>query len=113
VDDADRPSLTAGAAVFVYPSFYEGFGFPVAQAMACGVPVITSAVSSLPEILGEGGVLVDPASTADLSAALSRLLTSASERSRLGSLGRARAERCYRWERCARQTWSFFERACS
>lgn len=113
VDDADLPSLTAGATVFAYPSLYEGFGFPVAQAMACGVPVVTSNVSSLPEVLGEGGVLVDPRSEAEIASALSRLLTSPAGRTRLGTAGRARAAQCFRWERCARQTWSFFERACA
>lgn len=112
VPDSELPSLTAGATVFAYPSLYEGFGFPVAQAMACGVPVLTSNVSSLPEVLGEGGVLADPRSESEIAGALSRLLTSPSERTRLGAAGRDRAARCFRWDRCARQTWSFFERAC-
>jgi Glycosyltransferase len=60
VPEQDLPGITAGATVFVYPSLYEGFGFPVAQAMASGVPVITSNVSSLPEVAGEGAILIDP-----------------------------------------------------
>jgi len=62
VPEADLPALTAGAVMFAYPSLYEGFGFPVAQAMAAGVPVLTSNVSALPEVAGEGALLVDPSS---------------------------------------------------
>ena len=60
IPEPDLAPLTAAAEVFVYPSLYEGFGFPVAQAMAAGVPVITSNVSSLPEIAGNASLLVDP-----------------------------------------------------
>ena len=61
VPEDELPGLTAGATAFVYPSLYEGFGIPVAQAMAAGVPVITSNTSWLPEIAGDGALLVDPA----------------------------------------------------
>ncbi|MBM3738800.1 MAG: glycosyltransferase family 4 protein [Acidobacteria bacterium] len=112
VPGADLPALTAGATLFAYPSLYEGFGFPVAQAMACGVPVLTSAVSSLPEVAGDAAAFVDPKSSTEIAGALGRLLTSPSERARLAQAGRERARRDYRWDRCARQTWAFFERAC-
>jgi glycosyltransferase involved in cell wall biosynthesis len=102
------PSLTGGATVFAYPSLYEGFGFPVAQAMAAGVPVVTSNLSSLPEIAGEAAVFVDPLSTIELRDALDRLLLSESLRGRLVSLGSEQAAR-YRWDRAARETWQFFE----
>ncbi|MGH9659858.1 MAG: glycosyltransferase family 4 protein [Bryobacteraceae bacterium] len=108
VPERDLPGLVAGAAVFVYPSLYEGFGLPIAQAMAARVPVIASNVSSMPEVAGAGGLLVDPRSAADLSLALARLLISPSLRSSLGSEGRARAER-YRWSECARASWRFFQ----
>ena len=62
VPEDELPGLMAGASAFVYPSLYEGFGFPVAQAMAAGVPVITSNTSCLPEVAGEGALLVDPRS---------------------------------------------------
>lgn len=103
------PALTAGASALIYPSFYEGFGFPVVQAMAAGVPVITSDVSSLPEVAGDAAVLVDPESTAEIRDALERLLTSPSLRERLGGRGRVRARK-FRWDTTARQSLAFFHR---
>ena len=76
VPEPDLAPLTAAAEAFVYPSLYEGFGFPVAQAMAAGVAVITSNVSSLPEVAGNAALLVDPRSQSELRAALVRLLGS-------------------------------------
>jgi glycosyltransferase involved in cell wall biosynthesis len=109
VSEEELPGLTAGAAVFVYPSLYEGFGIPVAQAMAAGVPVITSNTSCLPEIAGEGALLVDPRSPAEIRAALEKLLTSTELRHKLGESGRARAQQ-YRWENSARKSLDFFRR---
>lgn len=108
VPEALLPGLTAGAALFAYPSLYEGFGFPVAQAMAAGVPVVTSNLSSLPEVAAGSALLVDPKSPAELSAAISRILTSPSLAAELSSKGRKLA-RFFNWERCARETWDFFE----
>jgi glycosyltransferase involved in cell wall biosynthesis len=102
------PGLIAGAAVFAYPSLYEGFGFPVAQAMAAGAPVITSNVSSLPEVAGGAALLVDPQSTEELRSALDRVLSSPELRSELSAKGREQAAR-FRWDRCAREHWQFFE----
>jgi glycosyltransferase involved in cell wall biosynthesis len=102
------PGLTAGAAVFAYPSLYEGFGFPIAQAMAAGVPVITSNVSSLPEVAAGAALLVDPLSTTELRDALQRVLTSASLSQQLAAQGTERA-RHFNWTRCATETWNFFE----
>jgi len=109
VPESELPGLTAGAAAFVYPSLYEGFGFPVAQAMAAGVPVVTSNVSSLPEIAGEAALLIDPRSPSELAAALTRLLDSESLRADLGKRGRAKAQN-YRWEKCAAESLEFFRR---
>jgi alpha-1,3-rhamnosyl/mannosyltransferase len=108
VPEADLPGLTAGAAVLFYPSLYEGFGLPVAQAMACGVPVVTSNVSALPEVAGEGALYADPRSLAELRGALERLLLSPALGRKLAQAGRQRAER-YRWEEAARQSLEFFE----
>jgi glycosyltransferase involved in cell wall biosynthesis len=107
VPEADLAPLTAAATVFAYPSLYEGFGFPVAQAMAAGVPVVASNVSSLPEIVGDAALTVDPRSPAELRDALSRLLLSRDLRRDFAELGRERANR-YRWSTCAAQSLEFF-----
>jgi alpha-1,3-rhamnosyl/mannosyltransferase len=109
VPEPDLPGLFAGAALFAYVSLYEGFGFPVAQAMAAGVPVLTSAVSALPEIAGGAAELVDPRSEQAVRDALGRLLTSDSRRRELAQAGRRRAAD-FRWERCAQRSLAFFER---
>lgn len=81
VDDQDLPALYSGADLFALPSLYEGFGLPVAEAMACGVPVITSTVSSLPEVAGDAALLVDPTDIGALADALQRLAFDLSLRS--------------------------------
>lgn len=110
VPEPDLPALTAGATVFAYPSLYEGFGFPVAQALACGVPVVTSNLSSLPEVTGEAGLLVDPRSVAEIRSALERLLESPSLREEMAGKARKRASQ-FRWETCAEQSLAFFRKA--
>ena len=109
VSETDLPGLTAGATAFVYPSLYEGFGFPVAQAMAAGVPVITSNLSSLPEVTGGAAMLVDPHSAIELRDALERLLTSPSSRAQMAIAGRVEAQR-FRWDACARLSTEFFNK---
>ena len=74
VPEKHKPALYRGATVFVWPSFYEGFGLPVLEAMACGVPVITSVTSSLPEVIGDTGVLIDPFNVNDIVSALHQLI---------------------------------------
>ena len=108
VAEGDLPGLFAGATAFVYPSLYEGFGFPVAQAMAAGTPVITSCVSALPEIAGGAALLIDPRSEAALRDAMEEMLTSPSRRERSIELGRANARR-FSWQECARKSLRFFE----
>jgi alpha-1,3-rhamnosyl/mannosyltransferase len=107
VPEADLPALTSGATVFAYLPLYEGFGFPVAQAMAAGVPVLTSNLSSLPEITGDAALLVDPRSLHEAGAALERLLLSPSLRAEGGKKGARRAGR-YRWKGCALDSLRFF-----
>jgi alpha-1,3-rhamnosyl/mannosyltransferase len=107
VREAALPELIAGAAAFVYPSLYEGFGFPVVQAMAAGAPVITSNNSCLPEVTGGAAVLVDAKSPAEISDALRRLMESDSLRRELAAKGRDRA-REFSWEKCAEKSLAFF-----
>lgn len=109
VPEAEMPGLTAGATAFVYPSLYEGFGFPVAQAMAAGVPVVTSHTSCLPEVAGEAALYADPRSPAEIAAQLDRVLESETLRQRMSAAGREKA-RAYRWEACARHSLEFFQR---
>ncbi len=111
VPEDELPGLTAGATAFVYPSLYEGFGFPVAQAMAAGVPVITSNTSCLPEVAGGGALLVDPRSPSEIQAAMEKLLTSPELRRQLSTEGLDRARREFRWNVCARKSLEFFHRA--
>ena len=100
VSDDELAALYGGCTAFCYPSLYEGFGLPVLEAMRAGAPVITSNVSSLPEITGDAALLVDPLSAEAIGAALSALLTDPGRRARLGEAGRARAEQ-FSWERTA------------
>jgi glycosyltransferase involved in cell wall biosynthesis len=109
VPETELPGLFAGATVFVYPSFYEGFGLPVAQALAARVPIITSKTSSLTEVARDGALLVDPKDPDAIAAAITRLLESEADRTKLAGYGRASAER-FRWEKCAEQTLAFFRR---
>ncbi len=108
VPESRLPGLTAGASAFVFPSLYEGFGFPPVQAMAAAVPTIVSNVSSLPEVAGDAALQVDPKSPGELASALSRVLTSPGLREDLGRKGRERAAR-FTWEACATRSLEFFE----
>ncbi|MBI2688388.1 MAG: glycosyltransferase family 4 protein [Acidobacteria bacterium] len=108
VPEAELPGLTRAASVFAYPSLYEGFGFPVAQAMAAGVPVLTSNNSCMPEITGGGAVHVDPHSPADIRDGLDKLLLSPSTAAEVAESGRVVAQR-YRWDLCAARSWQFFQ----
>ncbi|MFA6239607.1 MAG: glycosyltransferase family 1 protein [Candidatus Hydrogenedentales bacterium] len=110
VPPEDLPALMSGAAVFAYPSLYEGFGIPVAEAMACGTPVLTSNVSSLPEVAGDAAVLVDPEDTIAIASGLERLLSSESLRSDLRGRGLRRANQLS-WDKAARQTLETYRKA--
>jgi len=102
VDDAARADLLAGATVFAFPSLYEGFGLPPLEAMRAGVPVVASDAGSLPEVLGDAALLVEPRDVDGLATALTGVLRDARLRSRLVALGADRARR-YSWERTARE----------
>jgi glycosyltransferase involved in cell wall biosynthesis len=109
VADALIPSLYAGAAAFCYPSRYEGFGLPALEAMASGVPVITSNQTSLPEVVGDAGLMLDPDDVDSLREQLQRLLEDRVFAEMLGQRGLARS-RLFSWERCARETFAVYEK---
>ena len=108
VDDADLPALYRGASLFVFPSLYEGFGLPVLEAMACGVPVVCSDASSLPEVAGDAALPVDPLDTGGLAEAMARALEDAELRREMTAKGITRAAR-FTWEQAARQLLAAFD----
>jgi glycosyltransferase involved in cell wall biosynthesis len=110
VADEDLPALYNGAAVFVFPSLYEGFGLPVLEAMACGVPVITSNCSSLPEVAGDAALLVEPRDVNAIAAAMRRVLEEFDVAAELRAKGLARA-RQFTWERTAKETIAVYTKA--
>jgi glycosyltransferase involved in cell wall biosynthesis len=103
VSEPDKRALIAGALALAYPSLYEGFGFPVLEAMAAGTPVLTSNVSSLPEVAGEDALLVDPKDEHAIAEGLRRIVEDGALRERLIGPGRARAAG-FTWEATARAT---------
>lgn len=100
----DLPHLMNGAAVFVFPSLYEGFGIPILEAMACGTPVVASGIPALREVAGEAAYLVDPYSPENMAEGINRVLTDEHLREDLKIRGLERA-RQFSWERCAKETW--------
>jgi alpha-1,3-rhamnosyl/mannosyltransferase len=108
VDEADLPALYRNAALFAFPSLYEGFGLPVLEAMACGVPVVCSNGSSLPEVAGDAALLVDPLDADGLAEAMARVLEDADLRREMVARGEEQAAR-FTWERAARQLVGVFE----
>ena len=104
VERDDLPALYSGALALTFPSLYEGFGLPPLEAMSCGTPVICSNATSLPEVVGDAGILLDPTDVEAWASAVQRLTEKAEERERLSQLGLAQA-RQFTWEGCARETW--------
>ncbi len=102
VDDADLPALYSAAEVFAFPSLYEGFGLPVLEAMACGTPVVTSNLSSLPEVAGEAALLIDPLDVEALADALRRLISDGQLRQQMIQAGHTRAGQ-FTWRKAALQ----------
>jgi glycosyltransferase involved in cell wall biosynthesis len=107
--DADLPALYSGALIFVFPSYYEGFGLPPLEAMACGVPVVCSYAASLSEVVGNAALTVDPFSSIEMAEELSRLLRNPALRRTLRERGLHRA-RSFTWSRTALETLRVYER---
>jgi glycosyltransferase involved in cell wall biosynthesis len=110
VPDRTLAALYRLASVFAFPSLYEGFGLPPLEAMACGTPVVTSKISSLPEVVGDAAVLVDPYSEADIARGIDQVLSDHELRGVLVARGRSHARR-FSWERSARAVHAAYLRA--
>ncbi len=102
IEERDKPLLYSAARLFIYPSLYEGFGLPPLEAMSCGTPVIVSGCSSLPEVVGEAGLYVDPRSVKDIARKMNRLITHSRLREELKGKGLKRTEK-FSWQNSARQ----------
>ncbi len=110
VPEGDLPALYSGALCFVYPSYFEGFGLPPLEAMKCGAPVIAGNRASLPEVVGDAGLLVDPFNIDAIAAAIGTVIDSPNLRSKLRAKGLNRA-RLFDWRETARRTLEVYRRA--
>ena len=108
IEDADLPALYSSAKVFIYPSIYEGFGLPPLEAMACGAPVISSNASSLPEVVGEAGLMHDPGDYRALTHCIVKLFDDPAMQEYYRRAGMKQASR-YSWERAARETQAVYD----
>jgi glycosyltransferase involved in cell wall biosynthesis len=107
--EEDLPILYNGCDVFVYPSLYEGFGLPPLEAMSCGTPVITSNLTSIPEVVGNAGILINPHNEHELINALGNLLTSESLQNEFSKKGLKRANH-FSWEKTAAKTLEVYKK---
>jgi len=110
VPDEHLPALYSGALASIYVSLYEGFGLPPLEAMACGTPVLTSNVTSLPEVVGDAALMVDPYDVDAIAEGIKRLIEDDNLRKELSQKGLAHAK-LFSWDRTAEVTWSVLEEA--
>ena len=103
VTNEQKRALMSGALVFVFPSLYDGFGLPVLEAMACGCPVITSNASSLPEVAGDAGILVNPLDIEQIASEIERVINSDSLRAELRKKGFEQSK-LFSWDKTAEKT---------
>ena len=109
VPEEDKPALLSGATAFVFPSLYEGFGLPVIEALACGTPVIASNRASLPEVVGDGGILVEPADVEALAEAMEMFLVDEALRNEWRQKALAQATK-FSWEQTAQETLAVYRK---
>jgi glycosyltransferase involved in cell wall biosynthesis len=109
ISDQEMVDLYARATIAIIPSVYEGFGFPAGEAMACGVPVISTRGGALPEVVGNCGVLVEPKDSQGLASAILDLLNRPDELERLASIGRQRIEQQFQWSRAAAEFLTLYQ----
>ncbi len=109
IEEDDKPLLYNAATIFAFPSLYEGAGLPPLEAMSCGTPVVSSNTSSLPEMVGSGGILLDPTDTGGWVRGLTSLMTDAALRRQYRAKGLRQAKR-FSWDRTASQTIKVYER---
>lgn len=109
VEDQDKVYLYNLASLFVYPSFFEGFGFPPLEAMSCEIPVISSNNSSLPEVIGKGGILIDPDRPDEIFQAMRAIISSSDLREKLKEEGKLQKNK-FNWNKTARETLRLFEK---
>lgn len=110
VPESDLPALYSGALCFVYPSYFEGFGLPPLEAMQCGAPVIVGDKTSLPEVVGDAGILMDPFDVDDMAAAIEKVISDSNLREQLRVKGLERAK-LFNWQKTARQTLAAYQKA--
>ena len=110
IADADKAALISGATAVLYPSLYEGFGFPILEAQVCGVPVLTATTSSCPEVAGDGALLVDPLDVAAIARGLKRLVEDEALRHKLIRKGHENSRR-FSWQTAAAQVLDLLETA--
>lgn len=108
IPDDDLPALISGAKCYVLPSLWEGFGIPVIEAQACGVPTIVSNVSSLPEVVGDSAILIDPESPKSIATAIEKILSNEKTRADLINKGFKNIKR-FSWQKCAQETLKALE----
>lgn len=108
IDEDDKPYLISGCKIFIYPSIYEGFGIPVLEALSCGIPTITSNVSSLPEVAGNAAMLIDPTSTEQLYDAINKLLGDQCLYNDLKEKSVTQASQ-FSWQKTARETIDMYK----
>lgn len=111
ISDEEKRALLQACDLFVYPSLYEGFGLPLLEGMAAGAPVVGSNISSMPEVVGEAGELVNPSDAAGLASTIADILSDPNRRARMREAGRRRAA-MFTWEKTAEQTYAHYGAVC-